>query len=66
MLAYKIQSIESQYISFQTAINTVQKNNITVMCTALLKLNSFSALITQVTTCMLFSFICWTKYTFTF
>ena len=26
MLAYKIQSIESKYISFQTAINTVQKN----------------------------------------
>lgn len=26
MLAYKIESIESQYISFQTAINTVQKN----------------------------------------
>ena len=26
MLAYKIQSIDSQYISFQTAINTVQKN----------------------------------------
>ena len=62
----KFKVLKASTSAFRQQLTQFRKTNITVMCTALLKLNSFSALITQVTTCMLFSFICWTKYTFTF